>query len=71
MTSEEFRLCLHKLRWSLSDLAEVLQCDLSVVEAMNRGDAKVPPLLAVWLRLLRKNPLGVVQLIAYTGKESG
>ncbi|CUX02365.1 hypothetical protein EGT36_01175 [Agrobacterium sp. FDAARGOS_525] len=65
MAPEEFRRCLCNLQWSLPDLAEVLQCDLSVVEAMSRGKANVPPLLAIWLRLLSKNTLGLVQTYTY------
>ena len=65
MAPEEFRRCLYNLQWSLPDLAEVLQCDLSVVEAMSRGKANVPPLLAIWLRLLSKNTLGLVQTYTY------
>jgi len=52
MTPERFTECLLHIRWTPINLASALQCDLSWVEAMEVGNAKVPDGLAEWLETL-------------------
>lgn len=40
------------IRWTPINLASALQCDLSWVEALEAGNAKVPEGLAEWLETL-------------------
>lgn len=54
MSHEEFRFWLNAIHWTLPQLAEMLECDLSYVEALDRGDVEAPPPLALWLSTVGK-----------------
>ncbi|MDX3928623.1 MAG: hypothetical protein QHC90_22820 [Shinella sp.] len=52
MTPARFSECLLLIRWTPINLASALQCELSWIEAMEAGNAKVPEELASWLETL-------------------
>lgn len=54
MTAGEFRFWLQQIHWTLPQLAEILECDISYVEALDRGAVEAPPMLTAWLRTLRR-----------------
>lgn len=69
MTSEEFRFWLKTIHWTIPQLAEILGCDISYVEALDRGDVEAPPLLTAWLRTLGKVHAELEAPIAYRRKK--
>lgn len=49
---DELDAILKKIGWSARHLAEVLECHRNLPTAWLFGRAKVPPLIALWLRQL-------------------
>lgn len=52
MTPARFSECLRHLRWTATNLASALQCDVSWVEALEAGNEEIPAGLAAWLETL-------------------
>ncbi|MDX3929278.1 MAG: hypothetical protein QHC90_26185 [Shinella sp.] len=52
LTPEMFRRRLASLQWSKEQLADILECDISWVNAIDDGEISAPPLLAAWLNTL-------------------
>lgn len=52
MQAERFNRALKSLHWSKETLAEMLGCDISLVEAYSNGLVEPPPKLSAWLEVL-------------------
>lgn len=52
MTPERFVKCMEALHWSNDQLAEVFECDESLIEAWAMGLEEIPPKVAAWLHAL-------------------
>jgi hypothetical protein len=52
MNLDRFNQCLNLLRWTKSELARALECDIFLVNAWNDGTEGIPDGLASWLEAL-------------------
>lgn len=52
MTPTRLVECLTKIRWTSLDLADALECDISLVEAWLEGLEHIPPKVAAWIDTL-------------------
>ena len=52
MEADRFNQALKSLRWSKETLADMLGCDISLVEAYSQGLLEPPPKLSAWLEVL-------------------
>lgn len=52
MDGNRLRECLYTLRWTESDLAEVLDCDFAVVLEWAMDHQQMPSKVAAWLETL-------------------
>lgn len=52
MKADRFNQALTSLYWSKETLAEMLGCDISLVEAYSQGLVEPPPKLSAWLEVL-------------------
>jgi hypothetical protein len=54
MTAADFLTHLKTLGWTKLGLVQRLRCDTNLPTRWGRGDAAVPPRVAVWLRALAR-----------------
>ncbi len=52
MTPNRLVECLATLRWTSLDLADALECDISLVEAWLEGMEEIPVKAAAWMETL-------------------
>lgn len=52
MKADRFNQALKSLHWSKETLADILGCDISLVDAYSQGLVEPPPKLSAWLEVL-------------------
>lgn len=52
MKADRFNQALISLHWSKETLAEMLGCDISLIDAYAGGQVEPPPKLSAWLEVL-------------------
>lgn len=71
MTPSRFNECLRVIRWTPINIASVLQCELSWIEALEAGTEEVPVELAAWLEVLAQSHEALPPPKTYRGKRAG
>ncbi len=70
MSHDRFRECLRVIRWTPINIASLLECDLSWIEALEGGTEEVPVGLAAWLEVLAQSHEALTPPRTYRGRRA-
>ena len=70
MSPDRFRECLRVIRWTPINIASLLECDLSWIEALEAGTEEVPVGLAAWLEVLAQSHEALPPPRTYRGRRA-